>query len=73
MHTIENSKGVKCNTHLLRDDYGDKRNYRKIDVYVDGIYRGSTTWAKNHFEAKLVYMIKNELSTSDKITTRYGV
>lgn len=33
-------------------NYGDKRDYPKIDVYVNGVYRGSTTWAKTCKEAK---------------------
>ena len=31
--------------------YGNKRNYRKIDIYVFGVYRFSTTWAKTLKEA----------------------
>lgn len=31
--------------------YGDKRDYRKIDIIVGGQYRGSTTWAKSLKEA----------------------
>lgn len=66
---------VKCegNGNLLRSNYGDKRDYRKIDIFLNGDYHTSTTWAKDHFEAKLAYMIKRELSTNDKITTFYGV
>jgi len=33
--------------------YGDKRDYNKIDIYVDGQYEFSTTWAKDTIEAKL--------------------
>lgn len=39
--------------------YGDKRDYRKIDIYVarDGHYKyvASTTWAKTLKEAKARY------------------
>ena len=31
--------------------YGDKRNYRKIDIIVGGQYCCSTTWAKSLREA----------------------
>ena len=31
--------------------YGDKRDYPKIDIYVNRIYRCSTTWAKTCKEA----------------------
>ena len=33
--------------------YGEKRNYPKIDIYVDHSYKCSTTWARNTIEAKL--------------------
>lgn len=36
--------------------YGDKRDYRKIDIFVDGKYVASTTWAKNCKEAKAQYV-----------------
>jgi len=32
--------------------YGDKKDYRKIDVIHNGKYAHSTTWAKNLKEAK---------------------
>jgi hypothetical protein len=32
--------------------YGDKRDYRKIDIYVDGKYVATTTWSKTLREAK---------------------
>ena len=33
-------------------EYGDKRNYKKINIYVDGKYVCSTTWPRTCFEAK---------------------
>lgn len=32
--------------------YGNKRDYRKIDIYRDGVYVCSTTWAKTCREAR---------------------
>jgi len=32
-------------------NYGDKRTYPKIDLYVDGKYLCSTTWARTYKEA----------------------
>lgn len=32
--------------------YGDKRDYRKIDIYFEGRYICSTTWSKDCKEAK---------------------
>jgi hypothetical protein len=34
-------------------EYGHKRNYPKIDIYVNHQYEFTTTWAKNTIEAKL--------------------
>ena len=33
-------------------EYGDKRDYKKIDLYINAKYHGTTTWAKNVKEAK---------------------
>ena len=33
-------------------NYGDKRDYRKIDLFYDGFYLCSTTWARTCKEAK---------------------
>lgn len=38
--------------------YGDKRDYRKIDILVCGKYACSTTWARTLREAKAQYFIK---------------
>lgn len=39
--------------------YGDKRDYRKIDIYtVQGRYLCSTTWARTLKEAKQRYAEK---------------
>ena len=27
--------------------YGNKRDFRKIDIFLDGQYKFSTTWAKS--------------------------
>lgn len=32
--------------------YGEKRDYRKIDLILDGVYVATTTWSKNLREAK---------------------
>lgn len=34
-------------------EYGNKRDYPKIDIYVDHQYERTTTWAKDTIEAKL--------------------
>jgi hypothetical protein len=54
--------------------YGDKRDYRKIDVYVDGNYMASTTWAASLSEAVEVYKQTNPVITSraTSITAKYS-
>jgi hypothetical protein len=32
--------------------YGDKRDYKKIDIYINGKYWRSTNWARNLKVAK---------------------
>lgn len=32
--------------------YGDKRDYPKIDIFVDGDYRATTTWSRTLDEAR---------------------
>ena len=39
--------------------YGNKTDYKKIDIYVDGKYKCSTNWAKSCAEAKVKYLEKN--------------
>ena len=33
-------------------EYGNKRDYPKIDIFLDGQYEFSTTWARNIVEAR---------------------
>ena len=33
-----------------------KMNYQKIDIFIDGEYRASTTWSKTCKEAKARYI-----------------
>lgn len=47
--------------------YGDKRDYPKIDVYVNGVYKHSTNWARNLKEAK-----EKSGVTDGKISAKYS-
>jgi len=38
---------------------GNKRDYPKIDIYVDGVYAVSTTWSRTCSEAKARYIARN--------------
>lgn len=52
--------------------YGDKRDYKKIDIYVNGKYDISTTWAKTCKEAKQRYKEAYPEFEGVKITARYS-
>lgn len=40
--------------------YGDKRDYPKINIFVNGVYRCSTNWAKTCKEARERFIEKGE-------------
>lgn len=52
--------------------YGDKRDYKKIDIYLNGVYKCSTTWAKSLTVAKVKFMEgycrKNNLLTNCRVS-----
>lgn len=39
--------------------YGDKRDYPKIEIYVNGVYKCTTTWSRTLTEAKEHYLLTN--------------
>jgi len=43
-------------------EYGDKRDYKKIDIFINNKYECSTTWAKTCKEAITKYIDKNAIS-----------
>ena len=49
---MENAKGEAIKKVKKYPSYGEKRDYRKIDVYHEGAYKHSTTWARNLKEAR---------------------
>lgn len=51
--------------------YGDKRDYRKIDIYVKGRYVCTTTWSKTCKEARARYSLVYNIPSSD-IKTRFA-
>lgn len=57
---------------MLRPDYGNKRDYRKIDIFHHGVYLCSTTWAKTCKEAKDHWLDKNPLIDPKTIVARYS-
>jgi molecular chaperone GrpE (heat shock protein) len=52
-------------------EYGDKRDYPKIEIFVDGDYKATTTWAKNLAEAKEHYLMENKDLTPNQVKVHY--
>ena len=50
--------------------YGDKRDYPKIDIYVDGQYVATTTWASTVKQAVEQYVARNNVG-SDRVTAYF--
>jgi hypothetical protein len=50
--------------------YGDKRNNPKIDIYVDGVYKKTTTWVRTCREAKERFLNAYP-DTVGKVTVRF--
>lgn len=53
--------------------YGDKRNHRKIDIFVDGSYVGTTTWSRTCREAKQKFLEKHPDTDPNSVRTRFQV
>jgi len=51
---------------------GDKKDYKKIDIYVDGKYKSSTNWAKSCAEAKTRYLEKNKDIVPSSVRCNYS-
>jgi len=62
---------------IIKEEYGDKRDYKKIDIFVKGKngefdYISSTTWAKNKKEAKDKFLSKYPNYKSDDVEVEYS-
>ena len=53
-------------------NYGDKRNYRKIDLFYNGAYICSTTWARTCKEAKAVLLENSGGYGYQKVVQLFG-
>jgi hypothetical protein len=62
-----NSRGDEMTT---THTYGNKRDYRKIDLIVAGAYRCSTTWARTLKEAVEKF---REANPDEALSTVYAV
>ena len=53
--------------------YGDKRDYKKIDIYVEGVYKCSTTWSRTCADAIDRYYDRHpELTVNNKVTAHFA-
>lgn len=52
-------------------EYGDRRNFPKIDLYWRGSYRASTTWAKTCKEAKERFLAKHDNLNADEVRATF--
>ena len=62
---------IRAHKLKLSPNYGDKRDYRKIDIFVYGQYVCSTTWARTCREAIAKYMERNPGHEAASIKARY--
>lgn len=53
-------------------NYGDKRDYRKIDLFYNELYICSTTWAKTCKEAKAVLVGSKDNYGNKKTVQLFG-
>jgi hypothetical protein len=51
--------------------HGDKRDYPKIEIFVGGKYRATTTWAKSCKEAKEKFLEKNPDISPSEVKCEY--
>ena len=52
--------------------YGDRRDYGKIDIYVSGKYRCTTTWASSLTDAKARYLEANPEIVPEVVEVQYS-
>jgi hypothetical protein len=51
--------------------YGDKRDHKKIEIFVDGNYVSTTTWASTCAEAKEQYLAKNPEVDATSVSCKF--
>jgi hypothetical protein len=59
-------------TEALPDGYGEKRDYPKIDLFVDGHYYGSTTWAHSLRCALNGLLAKTIMSAGTQVLAKFS-
>jgi hypothetical protein len=56
----------------LNEAYGDKRDFKKIEIFVKGKYVGTTTWAKGLKEAKEKFLEKNSNVKPEDVVVKFA-
>lgn len=55
----------------ITEEYGDKRDYKKIEIFVKGAYVGTTTWSKNLKQAKEKFLEKNSNVKPEDVVVKF--
>jgi hypothetical protein len=56
----------------LNEAYGDKRDFKKIEIFVKGKYVGTTTWAKGLKQAKEKFLEKNSNVKPEDVVVKFA-
>lgn len=51
--------------------YGDKRNFPRIEIFLNGVYQCTTTWSKTLKEAKQKFTEKYPEEDGQRITCNF--
>jgi len=62
---------MKTFKEFIKEAYGDKRDHKKINIFVNGTYHSSTSWAATHKEAKQKFLEKYPEHKEKKIQTQF--
>lgn len=70
-----NSEKIECvdvQEDGLNEAYGDKRDFKKIEIFVKGKYVGTTTWAKGLKQAKEKFLEKNSNVKPEDVVVKFA-
>lgn len=70
--TVSHDTNPTSYLNYLPLDYGQKRDYPKIDLYVDGVYYGSTNWARTLETAIHALLSKAVMTAKTRIMAEYA-
>ena len=64
--------GIGASELVQVNAYGGKRDYHKIEIFVDGVYVATTAWAKSLKEAKERFIQEHPRFKGATITAAYA-